>query len=211
MLCQSCSSTVKPVFVSDIDGTLGDYHMAFPEFACRYHNMPLPVMAWDGSGEMEDYLGMTKQQYRDAKLAYRQGGNKRWMPVYAGASEMLRDVRRAGGEVWLATTRPWQRLDNIDPDTREWLRRNEMEYDGLLYSEDKYRQLAEQIDIKRVIAVYDDLPEMYDAAAEVGMPAILRENAHNVATRGDRLTMGPKLARGEVLMRIERWRETHAQ
>jgi hypothetical protein len=80
----------KPVVALDLDGTLGDYHSNFLEFADRYFhsncgswfamrnqtNPGLPLWEW---------MGISQRDYRDAKLAYRQGGWKRWMPAYEGA------------------------------------------------------------------------------------------------------------------------------
>lgn len=209
--CTTCSVVVPPVFVCDIDGTLGDYHIAFAKFCWRYWDLPDFGDAWDGSGEMEDYLGVTKEQYREAKLAYRQGGNKRWMPVYQGASLLIDAARGKGAEIWIATTRPYNRLDNIDPDTREWMRRNRINFDHMLYGEDKYRQVCERIDPARVVAVLDDLPELYDEAVKLGLPAILRGNTHNVATRGDRFTVDNLYEASSIVRgRIDNWREAGA-
>lgn len=181
MRCAQCYRPVKPVIVCDIDGTLGDYHTHFGNFVRVYWNLPqyeVPPQ-WDGSGEFEEFLGITKVQYREAKLAYRQGGNKRSLPIYEGVKQALDSFRERGAEVWIATTRPWQRLDNIDPDTREWLRRNDLTVDGLLFGDDKYRQISEAVDPSSIVAVIEDLPEQYDIASGLGLPVMLRENHHN--------------------------------
>src|SRR5687768_1006943 len=147
MLCTRCNTKVRPVVSWDLDGVLGDYHGHFTDFCKKYwkHAMSWPNAPYDGSIEFEEWLGLTKIEYREAKLAYRQGGWKRWMPAYPFASEAVRTVNLAGCEIWIATSRPWQRHDNIDPDTREWLRRNNISYDGLLYGDDKYGQLCEAV------------------------------------------------------------------
>ena len=93
---------------------------------------------------LHKFMGVTLRDYRECKLAYRQGGLKRFMPCYPGASELATALRRRGAEVWICTTRPYLRLDSIDPDTREWLRRNKIKYDAILYGDDKYRELKRQ-------------------------------------------------------------------
>lgn len=206
--CTKCSKKVRPIVACDIDGTLGDYHGHFRWFVSKYWNMPniLGTESWNGQGEFEEWLGITKQQYREAKLAYRQGGMKRWMPLYPGAKEMLRDIRSLGAEVWIATTRPWQRLDNIDPDTRFWLEIHGIEIDGLLYGEDKYRQLCEAVDKDRVAAVIDDLPEQYEVASSLGLPVMLRDNIHN-ATIGENCAQRGTLplCRHWALWKVRMW------
>jgi hypothetical protein len=166
----------KPVVALDIDGTLGDYHRNFLEFADRYFhsgcgswlemagrvdNPGLPLWEW---------MGISKHDYREAKLAYRQGGWKRWMPCYEGVARMTSELRSAGAEVWICTTRPYLRLDNVDPDTREWLRRNRIQYDAVIFDPldegfTKYDELLRQAG-GRIAAIADDLPEMITAASE---------------------------------------------
>lgn len=182
---------MKPIVALDIDGTLGDYHSNFLEFARRYFDVD--DWAWrlgDNPGlPLWEWMKISQRDYRDAKLAYRQGGWKRWMPVYPGASELTREIRSAGAEVWICTTRPYLRLDNVDPDTREWLRRNEIEYDAVIFdpldeARNKYDELWDQA-TTRVAAIVDDLPEMVVAAREAGQfgsawnQPILRDQPYN--------------------------------
>ncbi len=211
MFCSKCGGSVKPIWVSDIDGTLSDYHGSFARFAWRYWGMKVVgYEPWDGTGEFEGYLQITKAQYREAKLAFRQGGNKRWAPVYPGARELSEAVHEAGGEFWVATTRPWQRLDNIDPDTQWWLKRNGIEVDGLLYGDNKYDLLVEAVDKTRIVGVLDDLVDQYHKAWSHGLPAYLRVNDHNVTApltiQRINLHQAAEIAAGE----IQEWRFSHA-
>lgn len=171
----------KPVIGLDIDGTLGDYHGHFLRFAEGWFGRRLPSPEETNPGlPLHRFMKVTKRDYRECKLAYRQGGLKRTMPAYPGAAALTNYVRILGAEVWICTTRPWQRLDNIDPDTREWLRRNKIEYDYVLYGEDKYEELERQVGKDRVIAVVDDLPEMILEAARLELgPRYLRDQPYN--------------------------------
>lgn len=194
MLCSNCNGIVRPVVALDIDGTLGDHHGHFHEFAERYTDRRLGPPIWDLPGrepnervsypydvEFSDWLGLPKDIYRETKLAYRQGGMKRLMPVHEGASELVANLRSLGAEVWLCTTRPYLRLDNIDPDTREWLRRHDIGYDGLIYGEDKYHRLADIVGPGRVVGVLDDLPEMFEEAEALGLWPVQKVNGHSGA------------------------------
>lgn len=171
----------KPVVGLDIDGTMGDYHGHFTRFAEQWLGREMPDPSLNTQGvPLYKWLGMSKSTYRQCKLAYRQGGMKRSMPCYDGASELTRAVRKAGAEVWITTTRPYLRLDNIDPDTRHWLRRNGIQHDGVLYGEHKYRDLKKYLG-DRVLFVVDDLPEMVEQARAVGLDALLRTQPYNCA------------------------------
>jgi hypothetical protein len=170
MLCTRCSSPVKPIAVFDIDGTMGDYHQHFINFATEYLGSEGWQDWWKYSGNegFRDWFceafDIEHATWYDIKLAYRQGAQKRSMPPYDGMIDVARAAYKVDCEIWIATTRPYLRLDNIDPDTREWLSRNHVPYDGLLFDEHKYYRLAEIVEPERVVVVYEDLAEMYDEA-----------------------------------------------
>jgi hypothetical protein len=169
--CSVCSEVIKPIVAVDIDGVMADYHGHFLDFARAY--LQTDIHRYDYRGDEEfnrwfcDTYKVTYDTWQDIKLAYRQGGMKRSQPVIPYALDLLLDLNKRDVEVWITTTRPYLRLDNIDPDTRFWLE-NTLKadglYHGLLYSDDKYMKLAEIVDRERVIAVLDDLPELCDTA-----------------------------------------------
>ncbi len=169
-----------PVVALDIDGTLGAYHKHFARFAEMYTGRQISL-DWQPQFEGSFYraMHMSKTLYRQIKLAYRQGGMKRSMPVYPCSDILAESLRKQGAQVWITTTRPYLRLDNIDPDTRHWLRRNRIQFDGVLYGERKYQDLAKIVGEHRVACILDDLPEMVTAAQKAGMPAVLRAGDHN--------------------------------
>jgi hypothetical protein len=156
MRCSECSREIKPVVSVDIDGVLGEYHDHFVNFAQWYTG---ETLRWDYPGEpleFSEHLRLRKELYREIKMAYRQGGMKRSMPLRPGARLFMDHLSKIDVEVWIATTRPWQRLDNIDPDTRHWLDRNTLTYEYMIYGEDKYSQLTQLVDRERLIMIVED-------------------------------------------------------
>lgn len=182
MRCSECTRVVNPVVAIDIDGTLGDYHSHLARFAEEYMGR---AVDWghDGTTEFSDSLGIEKELYRQIKLAFRQGGMKRSMPVYDGARRLIDTCHMLGAEVWMTTTRPWLRLDNVDPDTRFWLERHTLNYDALLYDEHKYKVLSELVDPDRIVAIVEDLPEQVTEARQLGLPVIQRWSRWNHGAR----------------------------
>lgn len=169
----------KPVVALDIDGTLGDYHAHFLWFATHYFGREFPDPRKINPGlRLSVFMGISHAEYRECKLAYRQGGLKRFMPAYPGADRLTRRVRAAGADLWICTSRPYLRLDNIDPDTREWLRRNNIEYDAVIWEgidEDylsKYTDLTAQVGVDRIVAVVDDLPAQISDARRNGISQV---------------------------------------
>lgn len=171
---------LAPAVAIDIDGTLGDYHSHFRWFAQMYLQDEVRL-TWRPKyqGEFSDALGLDKQTYRDIKLAYRQGGMKRSMPVFSGSGPIIRQIRELGVQVWIATTRPWNRLDNIDPDTSFWINKNIGKVDGVVYGEDKYLDLLDIVGKERLIGVVDDIPENIQRASSLGLNAVLMDGEHN--------------------------------
>jgi hypothetical protein len=179
------SGASRPVVALDIDGTLGDYHAHFLWFAERWLGKPMPSATDINPGlRLSEFMNIPHGVYKECKLAYRQGGLKRFMPAYPLAAELTRNIREAGVQVWICTSRPYLRLDNIDPDTREWLRRNGIEYDAVVFEgvagETKYHDLVSQIPVRRIIAAVDDLPDMIRDAYRNGIERVyLRDQPYN--------------------------------
>lgn len=199
-----------PIVALDIDGTLADYHGWFLPFAELFCGKPMPDAKDINPGlPLHKHMGISKATYRECKLAFRQGGMKRSMPCYEGASELTRAIRKAGAEVWITTTRPYLRYDRIDKDTRIWMRRNGIQYDAVLYGEHKYRDLVRNVGASRVVAVLDDLPEMVMQATALGVDGIIRDQPYNKHfswhLRADDLADAQRW----ILKRLEQWKIQH--
>jgi hypothetical protein len=209
-----------PIVAVDIDGTISEYHNHLAAHVQRYFNLSeRPWGQWNGVGNFEDWLGVTREQYREAKLAFRQGGFKRWAPVMPGVPELsntLEAMRTRGMvEVWITTTRPWNRLDSTDPDTRAWLDLNFPVYDHLLYHDNKYQELHRILDgaSDRVIVVLEDLPPMYEEAVEhFGNAAFMVARPHNFVYRENNIVQEvsdlSEFYR-TLTKRVDRWNDLH--
>lgn len=171
---------LAPIVALDIDGSLADYYKHFHWFAELYTQRTLPL-EWHRQyrGEFSEALSLNKDLYRQIKLAYRQGGMKRSIPVLPAAGELVRYLRKRGVAVWICTTRPWNRLDNIDPDTSFWIERNLGRVDGVIYGEEKYTDLLEIVGDRTVLGVLDDLPENTRKAGSLSLQTILMAGDHN--------------------------------
>jgi FMN phosphatase YigB (HAD superfamily) len=169
----------------DIDGTLGDHYTHFTQFAALWLGRDVemtPELGWpNGASKFQFYssLGISRDTYRKIKLAYRLGGMKRSMPMYEGAPELAKSLSSMGVSIWICTSRPYLRLDTMDPDTRHWLQRRHIKYNNAIYGDYKYRQLAKIVAPENVVCVLDDLPEMCAQATRVGLYPILIERLHN--------------------------------
>lgn len=198
----------RPVVAIDIDGTLGDYYSHFLAFARLWLGKEIPC-DYDGEVSLSSWCGVSKATYRKVKLGYRQGGMKRSMPCYEGASELTRVLRKTGAEVALCTTRPYLHLSNIEPDTVHWLRRNRIQYDNIIMGENKYRDLVAMYGRSRVAMVVDDLPELLCQADELNLPTVLRRQSHNATTEWRREALFLHEVQAIGLALIKQWEQVN--
>lgn len=197
-------TVLRPVIGVDVDGTLGDWHQQFRIFAEMYLQRQVG-WEWDGEGSFWQSLGISHQNYRRLKLAFRQSGLKRGMPLINGALELVRDLRNYGCEIWVCTTRPYLRLDNIDPDTRWWLRHHKIPYDGVLFGERKWADLSRLVKPDRVLGILDDSIEQVDAARRAHLPAALVARPYTTARCSEFPVMTLPEARGFLLTECRSW------
>lgn len=186
MKCSNCSHDLKWVVAVDVDGTMAQYHSHYASFVESYDDrLPLTLpRRWNGFGEFRDVLGLTQREHHERKLAFRAGGFKRWMPRFNYADLMVQTLKAMGIEVWVTTTRPWMRMDNVDTDTVEWLRRHDIPFDHLLFDEDKYHRLTELVDPERILAILDDEFEQRRRCEELGLPFVLARTEWNYEVAG---------------------------
>ena len=174
---------MKPVIALDLDGTLLDYYPHFLRFASGYFGRWFEPDGYDARISLAKYLGVSKQSYRQCKLAYRRGQLKRSLPALPlplpQINELTHTVRRWGVDIWFCTTRPYLSHDEVDDATRHNLRRNGAVYQGIIWGEHKYRELVRTVGGNRVAAVLDDLPEQCRRAEALGLPTGFAFRPHN--------------------------------
>ena len=193
----------------DIDGTLANYHGSLIEFVDKFWDQEFSWAfgTYDGSCDMADYYNIEKEKYRIAKLAYRQGGNKRFMPLMYGAFEFMEWLSSKPVEIWLTTNRPYLRHDNIDTDTRWWLNKNDIKFHGIVYEDSgKYEQLIATVDQERILLVIDDLPERVMEADFLGLEAFQIQTAYNRAARWNGQGGGFLNARSRIIKKLDAWK-----
>jgi hypothetical protein len=222
MICTKCSDPIRPIVAIDIDGTLGDYHNHFAKFARDWLNKDpakagLSMFDYDGSESHGDWFCRTfdvdRTTFRAIKLAYRQGGQKRIMPIYRGAADLLDMANRRDCEVWITTTRPWERFDRIDPDSRHWLDKHDLVYDVLMFDEAKMLELHRRVDPGRVVMILDDQVDVLYQARNLFSPSVpvIAGGMHNSGVRwGGRGV--DSLIGAQVMLekRVQQWRNDHA-
>ena len=120
----------QQVVIIDIDGVLSNYPTCFYDWlATDGFGNTYQAQTYYESLALKDRLGLKKK--------YRQSGVKANLPVLAGAREMLNILRVEGLKIVLLTNRPYAEHYRIYPDTLEWLYKNDLKYDAILWARDK--------------------------------------------------------------------------
>jgi len=222
MICTECNKEVRPIVAVDIDGTTADYYRHFFTFAGGWlgvvdlgaglSTVENWVHNYHGDISIAEFMGLDKRTYRQIKLAYRQGGMKRSMPLMPFAKELFLLLRELDTEIWVTTTRPYLQLGNVDDDTREWLQRNELPYDYIVYDDHKYQRLSEQVDPARVVAVLEDQHDDWMDAALCNLKPVMVRTRYNYLDQGMRaigmtnMTDGLEEAKTMLIKRVDAWR-----
>lgn len=192
MICTDCAKPIRPIVATDIDGTTADYYYQFFNFAASWLGVTEPdhqyhwIQDYHGDVSIAEFMGLDKRTYRQVKLAYRQGGMKRSMPLMPQADALFNLLRELDVEMWVTTTRPYLQTGNVDEDTREWLTRNNLPYDYIVYDDRKYQRLSEQVDPARVVAVLDDQHDDWMDAANLNLHPIMVRTRYNYLDPGMR-------------------------
>jgi len=140
----------KPCVLVDIDGILAEYPGYYRRWADEHD------LLWDSADPL----------VREAvKREYRMSGAKASVPVLPGSREMLEAIRGAGVKIILITMRPYAEHYRIYPDTLEWLAKNDLPYDAILWAREKGLEALKNFS-RILFAVDDDAKniEMYEKA-----------------------------------------------
>ena len=193
-----------PVVAVDIDGVLNEYPAEFCEWLVR------TAPEFEGRGDVphlstaKDELG--PRRYLELKDAYRESGEKRNQRVRAGAKELLDGLRSNGFSVVLLSKRPYWRFYRIFADTLEWLERNGLFADAVVFHPEKHRQILESF--PNLVAMIEDDPKVAAEVRGAGYEVILVRSELNEGIEGERVVERPDeaLAKITVPPELRRWR-----
>ena len=125
------------IAVFDLDGVLARY----PEFWLSYLQESLPELF--GKDLMADCNlhnlapSIDRRTYNKLKREYREKGYKQKIPVMEGAYSITRFLKEKRYKIVILTRRPVQEFKRIYADTILWLRKNEIVFDGIYWSNGK--------------------------------------------------------------------------
>ena len=157
----------------DIDGVLADYPASFFQFVESIgREVPKDIV------HTAD-LTLDPKEYAYLKHLYREGGYKRSIPVVKGAKRFLDIIKKRGYAIVLLTSRPYKQYKRMFADTMEWLDKNKLYYDAIIFDEEKNIRLYREFGDRVKFFVEDELGKANEVA-EIGIKTFLINRAYNI-------------------------------
>ncbi len=128
----------------DIDGVLADYPYHFVNFINEKigtNYKPEDITTYD---LYYGCLGLPVQIVKNLKDEFRQSGQNRYIPLIKGAKDFLKELQEDGYRIVLLSARPYKKYKRIFADTQEWLKKNKLVHDAILWDEDKCERLIRE-------------------------------------------------------------------
>ena len=158
----------KIVFV-DIDGVLASWPKTYINFVNKKFNTNYNTLK-----NIENNLD--KRELYTTKQEYRLSGIKSNMDVLEGAHLFLEKLKQFGYYIILLTARPYKKIFRIYSDTLEWLKKNNLYFDAILWDEEKEKYIIEHFNIDNVVFCIDDSIENINKLSAKGFNSYLINN-----------------------------------
>ncbi|RKY33144.1 MAG: hypothetical protein DRP74_00395 [Candidatus Omnitrophota bacterium] len=161
----------------DIDGVLYDYPKEFFKFIQDKTGIKIEreIKNYDLYVELSKefsipVLSRLKDEYRQS------GYLKKGLPI-DGSREFLKSLKQMGFGITLMTAREYKKYKRIYGDTLEWLRENDMMFDGIVWSEKKEEAVYRSFP-NLAFAVEDNLDNA-NKIAMLGIKVFLLDKSYN--------------------------------
>ena len=168
----------QPVIVCDIDDVISQFRMPYAEFVKKEFNIVIDPY----STEYYNIEPITKAGIDPEHVFNRFVGTGMFakVPVCPGMPEFLEDLKRQGYWIQLLTARPGQDA-RCKYDTYDWLVKNNIPFDGIDFTPEKYVWLSDKdfyIEGDLVCAIDDSLKHASEYARH-GVPVVVPETSYN--------------------------------
>ena len=172
----------QKVVIVDIDDVISEFRVHFAKHLNEEYDLYPDV-------ESEEYYFITalsklNMNPEEVFEKFTDQGGFRDIPVVKGAIEMLQDIRNRGYWIQLLTARPKENLKCFH-DTYYWLNKNNIPYDAIDFSSEKFRWCAKSryYDNDAIKFAIDDAPKNVSEYAKHGIFCYMPEKNYNKEVR----------------------------
>lgn len=165
----------KKIIGVDIDGVLADYPKSFIDYAEQETGLKFNIEKYNISGEMAKIIG--EEKAKAIKHKYRISGQKRFIPIIKGVQEGLKILKKKGYKIVLLSARPIKQYKRIFSDTIEWLQKNKLVFDAILWDENKEDRVIKEF--PHMNFMIEDVLENANKIAKAGYKVFLINKPYN--------------------------------
>jgi len=117
-----------------------------------------------------------KLKFYELKENYRLSGIKQNMGTVAGARETLELLKEKDYFIILITARPYKKYFRIYSDTLNWLKKNNLKFDALIWQEEKEKYIIEHFNRDQALFCIDDNVSNIEKLAKNGFKTFYMPN-----------------------------------
>jgi uncharacterized HAD superfamily protein len=140
----------------DIDGVLADYPDCFINYVNDKVGTNFKAEDLDQYNLYEAITDIPTEVMKELKHDFRKSGQLKKVGVLPGAKEFLQSLRNKSYKIVLLSARPYKEYRRIFADTKEWLDKNGLIYDAILWDEDKLNRLIREFGENNVSFFVED-------------------------------------------------------
>lgn len=129
------SAKNKKIVGIDLDGVLAQY----PEGWIHFVNM-VEKSNYQDLNEVKEKLSY--RRYKNLKHQYRTSGFKETLSPRENASAFTNILKKSGYHIFILTSRPFETYEGLFKLTTNWLSRNDICYDGIIFGNDKHIKIV---------------------------------------------------------------------
>lgn len=129
----------------DIDGVLAEYPEGFIKFIEKKTKIDLSkikITSYNLYNIIGDVVGVEKM--KKLKHEFRMSGEKRNLDCIKGARQSMVQLKKKGYRLILLSARPYKEYPRIFADTIEWLNKNKIPFDAILWDENKEQRILRE-------------------------------------------------------------------
>ena len=115
--------------------------------------------------------------YRNIKHEFRTSGIKVHIPVRKEAKKVLYELLKLEYTIIMMTARPFDIYKKLFKTTTEWLRRNELPYDGIIWGHNKHVKIMSEVE--NIQFIVEDHAYVANNCAKFGVRTYLMTNIYN--------------------------------
>lgn len=166
----------KKIIGLDLDGCIADYPRSYYNFIYKKTKKRIKDNgSYDVYKNVEKVFG--EEKAKKLKREYRESGQKRFIKTINEPDKVTDKLKRKGYKIIILSARPYKEYPRIFADTLEWLKKNKIKYDAILFDEHKEEKIINKF--PNLNFMIEDNPNIALKIANKGYKVYLVNHKYN--------------------------------